>query len=56
MKFELNKSTAVALGSKVNEKNMYFSIVIQVTESYFKFLSYKLVAYQTIFTGSVISE
>ena len=35
---------------------MYFSVKIQVTKPYFKFLSYKLVVYQKTFTGSVISE
>ena len=35
---------------------MYFSVIIQVTEPYFKFLRYKLVAYQKAFADSVISE
>ena len=35
---------------------MYFSVKIQVTESYFKFLSYKLVAHQKTYSGSVVSE
>ena len=36
----------VYLTNKFLHKNMYFSVIIQVTEPYFKLFKYKLVVYQ----------
>ena len=40
----LMQTLLVYLTNKFLHKNMYFSVIIWVTEPYFKFLSYKLVA------------
>ena len=39
-------STSVLNKLLLEHKYMYFSVLIQVTKLYFKFLSYKLVSYQ----------
>ena len=55
-KFFTHADSISVLDKLILAQNMYFSIIIQLTEPYFKFLSCKLVSYQNTFTGSVISE